>query len=190
MVAWTRAHLGTTNGLPSYLPKHNGDYRLPPIAALLLLGLHPQHLWAFTSSYKTCIRHAWLCMQSLKNKAVERKNEKEKILSVSVTPSMNAEEWGKVLKGVQRHGGSKVFLPKLTPNLLHHELGEERNTVFMISSRICRAMFSSPLVAGFCICICFLRPLATSHNYNRFTANICIILVSYISLLYLPSSCQ
>lgn len=88
-------------------------------------------------------------------------------------------------------GGSEAFLPKLTPNLLHHELKEGRNMVFMISSRICNEMLGSPLVEVLlCVCVCFLKSLATSHHYNRFPANICIVLVSYIVLLYLPSSCQ
>lgn len=49
------------------------------------------------------------------------------------------------------HGGSEAFLPKLTPNLLHHGIREGRNTAVMISSRICREMLRSPLERGFCV---------------------------------------
>jgi len=114
------------------------------------------------------------------------------VLSVSVAPSMKGEEWGKNVEGNPGIflGGSKAFLPKLTPNLLHHEIREERNTVIIIASRICREILNSPLAEGaLCVSVCFLKSLATFHHYNRFTANMCIVLVSYI-VLYLPSSCQ
>lgn len=42
-----------------------------------------------------------MCTKTLKNKAVRRKKEKEKILSVSMAPAMEGEEGDKVVKEVQ-----------------------------------------------------------------------------------------
>lgn len=42
-----------------------------------------------------------MCTQTLKNKAVRRKNEKEKILPVSMALAMKGEEGSKVVKEAQ-----------------------------------------------------------------------------------------
>lgn len=86
------------------------------------------------------------------------------------------------IKGSPRlfHGGSKAFFLKLTPNLLYHEIKEERNTICMISSRICREMLSSTLTEMLlCLCVCFFKSLATSHPYNILTAHIRVVLGTY-----------